>query len=104
MKPQDFCRANIEVYCVAFLGALRKNPNFRNPESGAAAAEGIINYMFLLGLQSVYFRERIQKVALKEVNITNAAIKKVLPKYQESNATDIVPAGKPVEKSPQGAF
>ena len=47
--------------------------------------------MFLAGLQSSHFRDRIKKHDTETVKATLAAIKKVLPKYQESIAMDMVP-------------
>ena len=47
--------------------------------------------MFLAGLQTSHFRDRIKKHDTETVKATLAAIKKVLPKYQESIAMDMVP-------------
>ena len=91
MKPKEFSRVDVEDYCTAFLGALQKNPNFLNPDCGGAHPK-IINRMFLSGIQTSHFRARIEKYDTENVKETFAAIKKVLPKYQESISMDMVPA------------
>ena len=90
MEPKNFSREDVEDYCMAFLGALTKNPNFTDPDSGGTSPK-VINKMFLKGLQTSHFRERIEKHDTETVTATLAAIKKVLPKYQESIAMDMVP-------------
>ena len=90
MKPKFFSREDVEDYCLAFLGTLKKNPNFTDPDCGGTSPK-IINKMFLAGLQTTHFRERIEKHDTETVTATLAAIKKVLPKYQESIAMDMVP-------------
>ena len=91
MRPKEFARVDVEDYCTAFLGALQKNPNFLNPDCGGAHPK-IINRMFLSGIQTSHFRARTQKYDTENVKETFAAIKKVLPKYQESISMDMVPA------------
>ena len=93
MKPKEFSRVDVEDYCTAFLGALQKNPNFLNPDCGGAHPK-IINRMFLAGLQTSHFRLRIEKYDTETVKGTLTAIKKVLPRYQESIAMDMVPSVK----------
>ena len=102
MKPKDFCRADIEDYCTTFLSTLLKNPTFVKPEDGGADQE-IINDMFIAGIQTSHFRERINKFNCKNVNATYAAIKTVLPKYQDSLAMDLVPTTK-TPPPPHGKF
>ena len=93
MKPKEFSRDDVENYCAGFLGALQKNPNFQDPDCGGASPK-LINKMFLAGLQTSHFRERIKKYDTETVKATLSAIKKVLPRYQESFAMDMVPSVK----------
>ena len=80
---------------MTFLGTLQKNPNFTDPDCGGTSPKNI-NKMFLAGLQTTHFRERIERHNTETVVETLAAIDKVLPKYQDSIAMDMVPLVKSI--------
>ena len=98
MKESPFNRTKLENYATDFTEALLLNPTFLDPFSGGTTEE-LINLIFISGLQPVGFRTRVSQFGTKEIDMTYEAIRKSLPRYQESIDMGFMDPRSPVAKA-----
>ena len=98
MKEGPFNRTKVENYATDFTEALLIHPTFSDPFAGGTTEE-LINVIFIAGLQPMGFRQRVSQFGSKEVDTTYEAIRKVLPRYQESVDMGFVHPDLPVAKA-----